>query len=97
MLLDIQGKTILVTGGTGSIGSEIVRQLISLKPQAIRVFSRGEIGHYPFPNQLQHKQAKTSDDEWNLQFLDARINVDSIRRQNFVPRCATIRSDTQLI
>lgn len=37
-----ENKTILVTGGTGSIGSEIVRQLLKEKPKAIRVFSRGE-------------------------------------------------------
>lgn len=37
-----ENKTILVTGGTGSIGSEIVRQLLKEKPRAIRIFSRGE-------------------------------------------------------
>lgn len=36
------GKTILVTGGTGSIGSEIVRQLLALKPKVVRVLSRDE-------------------------------------------------------
>ncbi|HAQ9646202.1 TPA: polysaccharide biosynthesis protein, partial [Enterococcus faecium] len=37
-----KGKTILVTGGTGSIGSEIVRQLLKYEPKAIRIYSRGE-------------------------------------------------------
>ncbi len=35
-------KTILVTGGTGSIGSEIVRQLLTMRPKAVRIFSRDE-------------------------------------------------------
>ena len=35
-------KVILVTGATGSIGSEIVRQLLPLQPKAIRLFSRDE-------------------------------------------------------
>ncbi|PIQ69023.1 MAG: hypothetical protein COV91_00855 [Candidatus Taylorbacteria bacterium CG11_big_fil_rev_8_21_14_0_20_46_11] len=39
-------KTILVTGGTGSIGSEIVRQLFQYKPKAIRVFARHEDRHF---------------------------------------------------
>jgi FlaA1/EpsC-like NDP-sugar epimerase len=37
-----EGKTVLVTGGTGSIGSEIVRQLLQYDPKMIRVFSRTE-------------------------------------------------------
>ncbi|MBO1308223.1 polysaccharide biosynthesis protein [Enterococcus sp. 669A] len=37
-----ENKTILVTGGTGSIGSEIVRQLLKENPETIRIFSRGE-------------------------------------------------------
>lgn len=35
-------KTILVTGGTGSIGSEIVRQLLAQNPKSVRIFSRDE-------------------------------------------------------
>jgi FlaA1/EpsC-like NDP-sugar epimerase len=35
-------KTILVTGATGSIGSEIVRQLLAGTPKTVRVFSRDE-------------------------------------------------------
>lgn len=35
-------KTILVTGATGSIGSEIVRQLLRLQPKTVRIFSRDE-------------------------------------------------------
>jgi len=47
------GKTILVTGGTGSIGSEIVRQLIPYKPKQIRVYSRDESKHYFFEQELK--------------------------------------------
>ena len=38
----IKGKNILVTGGTGSIGAEIVRQLMKLEPRQVRVFSRDQ-------------------------------------------------------
>lgn len=41
-----KGKKILVTGGTGSIGSEIVRQLIKFEPEQIRVYSRDETKQY---------------------------------------------------
>ncbi|MFH1443906.1 MAG: UDP-N-acetylglucosamine 4,6-dehydratase family protein [Candidatus Peregrinibacteria bacterium] len=45
-------KTILVTGGTGSIGSEVVRQLLALKPKTIRVLSRDEHKQYLFQQEL---------------------------------------------
>lgn len=35
-------KTILVTGGTGSWGNELVKQLLEKQPSEIRVFSRNE-------------------------------------------------------
>ncbi|MEZ4859236.1 MAG: nucleoside-diphosphate sugar epimerase/dehydratase [Flavobacteriaceae bacterium] len=39
---DISGKTVLVTGGAGSIGSEIVKQLASFSPQLIVVLDQAE-------------------------------------------------------
>jgi FlaA1/EpsC-like NDP-sugar epimerase len=39
---EFEGKTILVTGGTGSIGSQIVRNLLKYNPKQIRVFSRDD-------------------------------------------------------
>lgn len=39
-------KSILVTGGTGSIGREIVRQLLTFHPRVIRIFSRNEYNQY---------------------------------------------------
>lgn len=38
----LAGKTVLVTGGTGSIGSEIVRQVLQADAAAVRVYSRDE-------------------------------------------------------
>lgn len=47
-------KIILVTGGTGSIGSAIVRQLLKLKPKQIRVFSRNDSKQYHLLENLSH-------------------------------------------
>jgi UDP-N-acetylglucosamine 4,6-dehydratase/5-epimerase len=38
----LENKVVLVTGGTGTIGSEIVRQIIPLNPKVIRILSRDE-------------------------------------------------------
>ncbi|MEK6979805.1 MAG: SDR family NAD(P)-dependent oxidoreductase [Candidatus Micrarchaeota archaeon] len=37
-----EGKTILVTGGTGSVGREIVKELLPMNPKAIRVLDIDE-------------------------------------------------------
>ena len=48
----IEGKTVLVTGGTGSIGSEIVRQVLEFDPKMVRVMSRTEHMQYALMQQL---------------------------------------------
>jgi len=49
---EFKGKRILVTGGTGSIGSEIVRQILKYDPKKIRVFSRSEGKHHDLMQEL---------------------------------------------
>jgi len=39
---EFKGKKILITGGTGSIGLGLVKQLIKCKPKAIRIFTNDE-------------------------------------------------------
>jgi UDP-N-acetylglucosamine 4,6-dehydratase/5-epimerase len=50
------GKTILVTGGTGSIGSEIVRQLLNYEPKKVIVYSRDEIKQFIMRNQIDNER-----------------------------------------
>lgn len=45
---------ILVTGGTGSIGSEIVRQLLKFDPRQIRILSRDEFKQHRLAQELHH-------------------------------------------
>ncbi|MBC8500894.1 MAG: polysaccharide biosynthesis protein [Nanoarchaeota archaeon] len=40
------GKDILVTGGCGSIGTEIVKQLLKYKPKRVRIFDNNESAHF---------------------------------------------------
>jgi len=46
-------KVILVTGGCGSIGSEIVRQLIDFKPGEIRVLDNSESKQFHFIQEIK--------------------------------------------
>jgi len=45
MSLDVSGKTVLVTGGTGSFGSVMVRRLLSQNVHQVRILSRDEAKH----------------------------------------------------
>lgn len=49
-----QGKSILVTGGTGSIGSIIVKKLLELNPKQIKVLSRDETKQYNLAQELNY-------------------------------------------
>jgi len=55
MLSEFKGKKILVTGGTGSVGTGIVNQLLKYKPNNIRILSNDENSIFEmrqrFPNQ----------------------------------------------
>ena len=46
------GKKILVTGGVGSIGSQLVRKLLTLDPEIIRVFDNNETGLFDLEQEL---------------------------------------------
>ena len=51
------GKQVLVTGGTGSIGSVIVRRLLEMKPGVVRILSRDETRQY----EMQHELGERAD------------------------------------
>lgn len=53
-----QGKTILVTGGGGSIGSELCRQLAKLKPGRLVVFDIYENNAYDIEQELIRQYGK---------------------------------------
>ena len=48
-----EGKNVLVTGGTGSIGSEIVKKVLQYNPEVVRVFSNDENGLFRLKQGLQ--------------------------------------------
>jgi FlaA1/EpsC-like NDP-sugar epimerase len=69
-----ENKTILVTGGTGSIGSEIVRKLLNLNPKTVRILSNSE-------NELWESKLKFQEFSEKLRFLLGDIrNYERIRR-----------------
>jgi FlaA1/EpsC-like NDP-sugar epimerase len=51
-------KTILVTGGVGSIGSEIVRKALMFNPEAVRVLDSNETGLFDLEQELQSEKIR---------------------------------------
>lgn len=49
----VQGNTILITGGGGSIGSELCRQVARLKPAHLVIFEQSEFNLYSIENELR--------------------------------------------
>lgn len=47
-----KGKKILITGGVGSIGSEIVRQVLKYNPEVIRIYDNDETGQFQLEQEL---------------------------------------------
>jgi len=54
----LEGKTILVTGGTGFLGKALVAELLKFNPHAIRVLSNDEFGHYQTQKMFQDKRIR---------------------------------------
>ncbi|MBN2065812.1 MAG: polysaccharide biosynthesis protein [Candidatus Thermoplasmatota archaeon] len=63
-----KGKKILVTGGTGCIGSEIVRNLLKYNPKVVRIFSNDEDNTYRMMSEVSDG-TKMMHEISNLRFL----------------------------
>lgn len=56
----IGGKSVLVTGAGGSIGSELCRQILSLQPTTLILFEHSEFNLYSILSELEQRIARES-------------------------------------
>ena len=70
----ISGKTVLVTGGGGSIGSELCRQIASAKPRQLIIFDIYENNAYDIQMELRR----------NFPELNLEVLIGSVRNTNRV-------------
>lgn len=56
----VKGQTVLVTGAGGSIGSELCRQILVLRPRTLLLFEHSEFNLYSILSELEHRVARES-------------------------------------
>lgn len=64
-----RGKKILVTGGTGCIGSEIVRSVLKYGPKVVRIFSNDENATFQMMQETDSNGTKLMHEIANRRFL----------------------------
>ena len=52
----LQNKNILITGGTGSLGRELVREVFKHDPKVVRVFDVDETEQFEFHHELKEHE-----------------------------------------
>ena len=75
----ISGKTILVTGGGGSIGSELCRQIASHYPKQLIIFDVYENNAYEIEQELKERHPE----------LDLKVLIGSVRDSRCLDRLFT--------
>ncbi len=88
---DVLNKTILVTGAGGSIGSELCRQIVKIKPTALILYERGERDLYAIEKELieLHKNLYPDEEIYITPILASITNKE--RLQNV---CETFAVET---
>ncbi|NLW92070.1 MAG: polysaccharide biosynthesis protein [Syntrophomonadaceae bacterium] len=92
----IKGKTILVTGGTGTVGQALVRKILKMEAGVVRVFSRDE--HKQFlmqtdlakdtdPDQIRFLLGDVRDQERLLRAMEGVDIVFHLAALKHVPAC----------
>lgn len=88
----LNGKTVLVTGAAGSIGSEIVRQLINFNPKKIVLLDQAESAIYDLVNELkEHQQTSFEEVIADVRNLERMENVFNFFKPQIVYHAAAYK------
>ncbi len=82
---NINSKVVLVTGAGGSIGSEICKQIVKLKPKRLLLLELNEFALYKINEELKNKK-------FNFEIIPLLINIQNSTRVNEIFK--TFKVDT---
>ncbi|BCJ08284.1 membrane protein [Pseudomonas sp. RtIB026] len=74
----VVGQSVLVTGAGGSIGSELCRQILSLRPKNLLLFEHSEFNLYSILSELEQRVARESLPVRVLPILGSIRNPDQL-------------------
>lgn len=74
----IKGQSVLVTGAGGSIGSELCRQILALRPTTLLLFEHSEFNLYSILSELEQRIARESLSICLLPILGSVRNQDKL-------------------
>ena len=84
--LNLTNKVVMVTGAGGSIGSELCRQILFLKPQVLIMFERNEFALYTINNELSHTTMS------NVKILPMLGSINNRNRLSDIMRCFDVHT-----
>ena len=89
----LNGKVVLVTGGGGSIGSELCRQIIRLKPKKLLILDHSELNLYLIDSELNELRSNVPTEIILADIKDASViyNVFDDYRPDFVYHAAAYK------
>lgn len=74
----LQGRSVMVTGSAGSIGSEICRQLLKLRPARLVLVDRNETGQFYLENELKRLVHQRSQRNTNGRSSDSGLQSATV-------------------
>jgi FlaA1/EpsC-like NDP-sugar epimerase len=77
----IKGKVVMVTGAAGSIGSELVRQIINYQPKKVILFDINENGLHDLQQEINRKLAN---DNLNVEFIYFIASIRDLKRLDYL-------------
>ena len=76
--MNYQGKVILITGGGGSIGSELCKQLAKMEPKQLIILDICENGAYDIQQELRFEYGRTLDTRLEIVSICDRRELDKV-------------------
>ena len=70
----LEGKNVMITGGGGSIGSELVRQVAAYNPETLIIFDNYENGAYEIQQEIKRK----------FPYLNLKVIIGSVSNEEMV-------------